>query len=353
MSDTATMQAVAKTQSGPGFETIQAEVPTPGPRDVLIKVQATSVCGTDVHIYKWDTWSQGRIKPPLIVGHEFTGEIVAVGAHVRPNESQVGDFVSAESHIVCGTCQQCRLGLGHICPNTRIIGVDTDGCYAEYIAIPVENTWRNPASMSVAVASLQENFGNAVHTVAAVDVRGKTVLVTGCGPAGLMSIPVARAFGAEVIVATDLSPYRLDLARKVGADLAINPATENLAVRASDAVRDKGFDVLLEMSGAPPALVQGLDLLKPGGDAALLGLAPGKLADFDLNNLVIMKGVTVHGIAGRRLWETWYQMRALLAAGVVDLQPIITHEFPLSRWRDALETMASGKSGKIVMYPGE
>ncbi|HDQ35000.1 MAG TPA: L-threonine 3-dehydrogenase, partial [Chloroflexi bacterium] len=348
----AQMQAVAKLQAGPGMELIQKEVPEIGPRDVLIKVQATSICGTDVHIYKWDRWSQGRIKPPLIVGHEFTGEIIAVGEQVRLDEPGVGDYVSAESHIVCGVCQQCRLGMGHICPNTRIIGVDIDGCYAEYVAIPVENAWRNPSDMPVPVASLQENFGNAVHTVAATDVRGKTVLVTGCGPAGLMSIPVARAFGAEIIVATDLSPYRLELARKVGADLAVNPAEEDLFQKAQDTVRGKGFDVLIEMSGAPAALVQGLKLLKPGAEAALLGLAPGTLNDFDLNNLVIMKGITVHGIAGRRLWETWYQMRALIASGAVDLRPIITHEFPLSRWHEAMETMASGNSGKIVMYPG-
>lgn len=346
------MQAVAKAQPAPGLQTIQAPIPVPGPRDVLIKVRATSICGTDVHIYKWDRWSQGRIKPPLIVGHEFTGEIIAVGEQVRLDEPGVGDFVSAESHIVCGVCQQCRLGYGHVCPNTRIIGVDINGCYAEYVVIPVENAWKNPAEMPVPVASLQENFGNAVHTVSATDVRGKTVLVTGCGPAGLMSIPVARAFGAETIVATDLSAYRLDLARKVGADLAINPAKEDLAQRAQDAVRGKGFDVLLEMSGAPQALVQGLRLLKPGAAAALLGLAPATLNDFDMNNLIIMKGVTVHGIAGRRLWETWYQMRALIASGAVDLRPIITHEFPLSRWHEAIETMASGNSGKIVMYPG-
>ncbi len=345
------MQAVAKLQAAPGMELVQSPVPAPGPRDVLIKVKATSICGTDVHIYKWDRWSQGRIKPPLIVGHEFTGEIVAVGEQVRPNEPGVGDFVSAESHIVCGVCQQCRLGLAHICPNTRIIGVDIDGCYAEYVAIPVENAWKNPADMPVAVASLQENFGNAVHTVATTDVRGKTVLITGCGPAGLMSIPVARAFGAEIIIVSDLSPYRLELARKVGADLAVNPAEEDLFQRAQDAVRGKGFDVLLEMSGAPQALVQGLRLLKPGGAASLLGLAPGTLTDFDLNNLVIMKGVTMYGVAGRRMWETWYQMRALLASGAVDLRPIITHEFPLNRWQEAMEIMASGNSGKIVMYP--
>ncbi len=346
------MKAVAKQEVGPGLTLIETEIPQPDPREVLIQVQATSICGTDVHIYHWDKWSQGRIQPPLIVGHEFAGEIVAVGDAVRPTEAQVGDYVSAESHIVCGVCQQCRLGKAHVCQNTQIIGVDVDGCYAEYIAIPVENAWKNPKDMPLPVASLQENFGNAVHTVAATDVRGKTVLVTGCGPAGLMAIPVARAFGAEIVVATDLSPYRLELARQIGADLALNPREDDVTALAQDAVRNKGFDVLCEMSGAPAALVQGLNLLKPGGEAALLGLAPDTLGDFDLNNLVIMKGVTVHGIAGRRLWETWYQMRALLAAGIVDLKPIITHEFPLSDWKEAIETMASGKSGKIVMYPG-
>lgn len=346
------MQAVVKTEAGPGMTLVEREIPRPGPREVLIRVQATSICGTDVHIYNWDPWSQGRIKPPIIVGHEFAGEIVERGSAVRDDEPQVGDFVSAESHIVCGVCQQCRLGNAHVCQNTRIIGVDVDGCYAEYVAIPVDNAWKNPADMPLAVASLQENFGNAVHTISAADVRAKTVLVTGCGPAGLMSIPVARAFGAEVIVVTDLSPYRLDLARKLGADVALNPREDDVETLAQDAVLNKGFDVLFEMSGAPPALVQGFRLLKPGAEAALLGLMPNTLRDFDLNNLVIMKGITVHGIAGRRLWETWYQMRALLASGAVDLAPLITHEFPLSHWEDAIQTMASGESGKIVLYPG-
>lgn len=349
----ASMQAVMKVEAGPGMELVQTEIPEPAPREVLIKVKATSICGTDVHIYRWDRWSANRIRPPLIVGHEFAGEIVAAGNAVRPGEPQVGDYVSAESHIVCGVCQQCRLGKAHVCQNTHIIGVDVDGCYAEYIALPVENAWKNPPDMSLPIASLQENFGNAVHTVSAADVRGKTVLITGCGPAGLMSIPVARAFGAEVIVVTDLSPYRLELARTLGADLALNPREDDVEALAQDIVLHKGFDVLFEMSGAPPALVQGFELLKPGAEAALLGLMPNTLPDFDLNNLVIMKGITVHGIAGRRLWETWYQMRALLASGVVDLEPVVTHEFPLSQWEEAIKTMASGESGKIVMYPGE
>ncbi len=347
----ADMQAVVKVTPGPGMELVAKPIPRPGPREVLIKVQATSICGTDVHIYHWDKWSQGRIKPPLTIGHEFTGKVVELGSAVGATEAAVGDFVSAESHIVCGVCQQCKLGKAHVCPNTRIIGVDVDGCYAPYITIPVENAWKNPPDMPLQVASLQENFGNSVHTVSAVDVRARTVLITGCGPAGLMAIPVVRAFGAEMIVVTDLSPYRLELARKVGADLALNPREDEVVARAQDLVRGKGFDVLLEMSGAPPALVQGLTLLKPGGEAALLGLATGTIHSFDMNNLVIMKGITLHGVAGRRLWENWYQMRALLASGAVDLGPIITHEFPLSRWQEAMEIMASGQSGKIVMYP--
>jgi len=347
-----TMQAVAKLTPAPGMTLIEASIPTLGPRDVLIKVKATTICGTDVHIYKWDRWSQSRIKPPLIVGHEFAGEIIAVGELVRPDEPQVGDYVSAESHIVCGVCQQCKTGKAHVCQNTRIIGVDTDGCYAEYVAIPVENAWKNPPDMPLPVASLQENFGNAVHTVSSVDVRGKTVLLTGCGPAGLMAIPVVRAFGAELIVATDVSSYRLNLARTLGADVTVNVAEEDMYSIALKASRGKGFDVLLEMSGAPAALNGGLRLLKAGAEAAMLGLTPAPLSDFDINNLLIMRGITLHGIAGRRLWETWYQMRALLASGAVDLRPVITHEFPLSRWQEAMEVMASGQSGKIALYPG-
>ncbi len=348
-----TMQAVAKLHPGPGFEMIQTAIPEPGPRDILIKVLVASICGTDVHIYKWDPWSQGRIKPPLIIGHEFVGEIVALGAQVRSDEPRVGDIVSAESHIVCGVCQQCKLGHAHICPNTRILGVDANGSYAEYLTLPVENAWKNPKEMPLQIASLQENFGNAVHTVSSVDVRAKTVLITGCGPVGLMAIPVARAYGAEVVVVTDVSEYRLDLARKMGASLTINAAEVDVEACAQDAVRNKGFDVLVEMSGSPQAMIQGLRLLKPGGEAALLGLTPSALNTFDINNLIIMKGITVHGIAGRRLWETWYQMRALISSNTVNLAPLITHEFPLSRWQEALDTMASGKSGKIVMYPGK
>ena len=347
----ATMQAVAKTTPGPGMQLIEAPIPTPGPHDVLIQVRAASICGTDLHIYHWDAWSQRRIQPPLIIGHEFAGIVVQVGEDVRPDQVQVGDHVSAESHLTCGTCRPCQLGRRHVCEHTRIIGVDADGAYAQYVAMPAENVWRNPPDMPWAVASLQENFGNSVHTVAACDVRAKRVLLTGCGPAGLMAIPVARAFGAQCIIATDLSPYRLDLARQVGADLALNPAQDDVPARVRDLVGPGGVDVLLEMSGAPAALTQGLQLLAPGGEAALLGLPPALVDGFDLANLVIMRGIQVHGVVGRRVWETWHQMRSLISSGRVDLQPIITHEFPLSRWEEGLRVMGSGQSGKIVLYP--
>jgi len=344
------MKAIAKTRPGPGLEMIEVDTPSIGPREVLVQVQATSICGTDVHIYRWDPWAAGRIQPPLVIGHEFCGEIVAAGERVRPGEPTAGDYVSAESHIVCGVCQHCRTGQAHVCPNTRIIGVDRPGCFAPYVAIPVENAWKNPPEMPVEIACLQENFGNAVHTAFAVDVRARTVLITGCGPAGLMAIPVVKALGAKVVCATDVSPYRLELAHRMGADVVIHAREQDVIEEVQKAVRGKGVDVLLEMSGAVSAIRQGFELLKKGGEAAILGLTSGPF-EFDLNNLVTMKGVTVRGIAGRRLWKTWYQMRALLASGVVDLGPIVTHTFPMSRWREAFETMASGQSGKVVMLP--
>ena len=347
----ATMQAVAKTTPGPGMQLVTTPIPTPGPHDVLIEVHAASICGTDLHIYQWDAWSQGRIRPPLIIGHEFAGTVVQVGEDVRPDQVQVGDHVSAESHLTCGTCGPCLLGRHHVCENTRIIGVDADGAYAQYVSMPVANVWRNPPDMPWAIASLQENFGNSVHTVASCDVRAKRVLLTGCGPVGLMAIPVARAFGAECIIVTDLSPYRLDLARRLGADLALNPAEDDVPARVRDLAGPSGVDVLLEMSGATAALVQGLQLLTPGGEAALLGLPRGLVDGFDLANLIIMRGIQVHGVVGRRVWETWQQMRSLISSGRVDLQPVITHEFPLSRWEEGLQAMGSGRSGKIVLYP--
>ncbi len=343
-----TMKAVIKPRPGPGLEMTTWPVPEIGPDDVLVQVKAASICGTDLHIYKWDPWSQGRIHPPLVVGHELCGIVVERGANVT--SPKVGDFVSAESHVVDNSCFYCRTGQGHICINTRIIGVDRDGAFAEYVAIPAQNAWVNPPDMPVEIAVLQENFGNAVHTAFATDLTAKKVLVTGCGPVGVMTIAVAKAAGARSIFATDIYPYRLELARTMGADVAIDVRNEDVVSIVNDLTDGEGVDVLLEMSGAPSAIEQGFKVLKYGGEAALLGLTPGPIM-FDLNNAVIFKGATVYGIVGRELWATWYRMRGLLRSGAVDLTPVVTHRFRLEEYDRAMETMASGQSGKVVLYP--
>lgn len=342
------MKAVVKTRAGPGFELCEAPVPQIGPKDILLRTRATSICGTDIHIYNWDTWAANRIKPPVIIGHEFCGDVVEIGGLVT--EVKVGDFVSAESHIVDHTCDLCRTGMAHICRNTQIIGIDRDGSFAEYVAIPADNAWHNPPNMPPEIAALEENFGNAVHTALETPVVARKVLVTGCGPVGVMTIAVTRAAGARSIYASDVSDYRLNLAKKMGADLAVNPTRENLTDLVLEATGGEGVDVLLEMSGAPSAIRDGLKLLKSGGHAVLLGL-PSKPFEFDLANLVIMKGITLHGIAGRKLWETWYEIRGLLRSGAVNLEPVITHRFKLEEFQQAFETMISGNSGKVVLFP--
>ncbi|MBI3536378.1 MAG: L-threonine 3-dehydrogenase [Chloroflexi bacterium] len=343
-----TMQAIVKPRAGAGLELREVPVPTIGAREALVKTRAMSICGTDLHILHWDPWAANRLKPPLIVGHEFCGDVVEIGRDVT--QIKTGDFVSAESHIIDNTCDLCRTGNGHICRNTKIIGVDRDGCYAEYVAMPAENLWLNPPDMRAEIAALMENFGNAVHTGMATPVVARKVLVTGCGPVGLMTILVARAAGARSIYATDISDYRLNLARQLGATLTIN-VTREKAIEKIFAVTDgEGVDVLLEMSGAPSAIRDGFALLKKGGAAALLGL-PGKAFEFDLGDLVILRGITVYGIAGRKLWDTWYEARGLIRSGAVDLSPIITHKFKMADFEKAFATMESGESGKVVMIP--
>lgn len=345
---TKTMRAVVKGKAGPGLEAVEIPVPTIKPDEVLIKVRAASICGTDLHIYEWDSWAAGRVKPPVVAGHEICGDVVDRGSAVTTPE--IGDFVSLESHVICNTCAFCRTGQGHICENTRLIGVDQDGGYAEYIAIPAQNAWPNPADLPLEIAVLQENFGNAVHTAFAVDIRSKKVLVTGCGPAGLMTIAVARAIGARAVYATDISQYRIDFAKRMGADLALHAIDDPVVELISEATDGEGVDVLLEMSGAPAAIDQGFSLLKPRGDAALLGVTPGPF-EFDWNSHVVFKAARLHGICGRKLWETWYQARGLIRSGAVDLSPMVTHRFKLEEFNLAFETMASGESGKVMMTP--
>ncbi len=344
----AMMKAVIKPRAASGLEMTQRPIPEIGPADVLVKMRAASICGTDLHIYNWDTWAESRIKPPLIIGHEVCGDVVDRGAMV--SEPAIGDFVSLESHVICNICQYCRTGRGHICENTRLIGVDRDGGFAEYISIPAQNAWKQPPNMPAEIAALQENFGNAVHTAYATDVTAKKVLVTGCGPVGVMAIMVARAAGARSIYATDVSPYRLDMARKAGADLAINPRDGDVVAIVREATDGEGVDVLLEMSGAVSAIDQGFALLKPGGEAALLGVSSGPFS-FDWNHHIVFKAAKIYGISGRKLWETWYQSRGLVRSGAVDLLPLITHRFKLEEYDQAFQTMTSGESGKVVLFP--
>jgi len=339
------MKAIVKPTPGPGGELLQVDVPRPGPGEVLVKVKATSICGTDVHIWEWNEWAAGRIRPPLVFGHEFAGEVVALG----PGSSGVrlGDNVSAETHIVCGRCYQCRTGQSHICQDCSIIGVDRPGCFAEYVAVPASNTWLNPPDLAPAIASVQEPFGNAVDTVFAGPVHGRSVLVFGCGPIGLMAVALLRASGAAPVIATDLSDYRLALARDLGADLAVNARDVDVVEESLRHTGGEGVDAVLEMSGAPVALGQALRAARNGGRVTVLGLPP-RPVELDVNEFVF-KGLTIQGITGRRMYRTWYTTRAYLESGRVDLGRIITHTFPLASFEEAFELAVSGRCGKIVM----
>jgi threonine 3-dehydrogenase len=342
------MRAITKPGPGPGLEMSEVPAPEPGRGEVLLRVKAASICGTDLHISNWDPWAAEHVLPPLVVGHEMCGVVVDLGPGVQ--EPAVGTLVSVESHVVCNRCAWCRTGNGHLCPATRILGVHRDGVFADYVTVPAQNAWPDPPEMPLSVASLQENFGNAVHTASVPDVAGRKVLVTGCGPVGIMAIAAVRAFGSRSVFASDPSRYRLDLARIMGATVTIDPRTDDLVDSVMAATDGEGVDVLLEMSGAASAADDGFRVLKTGGEAALLGLF-SKPVGFDLDDHVIFKGATVHGIVGRRLWGTWYQMRGLLRSQAVDLTPVITHRLALDDFEAAFDLMASGECGKVVMFP--
>jgi threonine 3-dehydrogenase len=342
------MRAIRKTAPGPGLEMVEHPTPDPQFGEVLLEVKAASICGTDLHIRNWDPWAAEHALPPLTVGHEMCGIVVGHGQGVT--EPAIGTLVSVESHVICGVCSWCRTGKGHLCPSTQILGVHRDGVFAEYVAVPAANAWPDPPDMPYSIASLQENFGNAVHTVSVPAVDGRKVLVTGSGPVGIMAIAAARAMGARSVAATDISEYRLDMAREMGADLVVNAGEADVVSVIRDATDGEGVDVLLEMSGAPGALDDGLALLKPGGEAALLGLQ-SKPVEFDIDDRIIFKGASVYGIVGRRLWDTWYRMRAMLRAETVDLAPLITHRFPIDAFETAFDLMAAGECGKVVMFP--
>jgi threonine 3-dehydrogenase len=337
------MLAIRKGSATKGVAMYEIDEPQVPNGWALVEVWKASVCGTDVHIYQWNEWAQKRMHPPVTIGHEFVGKVLEVNGGL--GRVQVGDIVSAESHIVCHTCRMCRRNMYHACENTKIIGVHVDGAFAEYIAIPEENLVKLPSSVPLEAGSVLEPFGNAVHTVQSVDVRGKRVVVTGVGPIGVMAIPVAKALGATQVIATDLSDYRLHLASMVGADVTINVKEKDPVSIVNDM---GGADVVLEMSGSQTALNQGLDMIVPGGEMAILGLPDNKVA-LDIANNVVSKGITIRGITGRRLWETWDLGVSLVSSGKVDLTKVITHQFDFKDYEKGFEAMMSGNSGKVVL----
>jgi threonine 3-dehydrogenase len=316
------MQAVVKAKAAPGIELREVPVPTPGPGEVLVRVEAVSVCGTDLHIYDWDPWAQWRIHPPLIPGHEFAGAVAGLGPGVTSVKE--GDLVSAEMHVICGKCMLCRSGQAHICQTVRILGVDADGAFANYVLIPESNIWKLPSSFPAEHGSLLDPLGNAVHSVMAGPIAAQTAVVT----------------------------RRRGVAATMGADLVLDPAKDNVQEQVMDATGGIGADVLLEMSGHPAATELGFALLRKGGRASLLGI-PSKPFAVDIARDIIFKGAVVHGINGRKMYETWYQMEALLATGKIDLEPVITHRLKLSEFPKAMEVLKSGEAIKVVMRPEE
>jgi threonine 3-dehydrogenase len=339
----ASMKALVKRHPKPGLWMEEVPVPSPGVNEVLIAVEKTAICGTDLHIYKWDDWSQRTIKPPLVIGHEFVGEIAALGPGVEGYK--VGDRVSAEGHVTCGICRNCRAGRRHLCTHTRGIGVNQNGAFAEYVAVPAANLWLIPPEIPSEIAAFFDPFGNAVHCALSFDVVGEDVLITGAGPIGIIAAGICRYLGARHVVITDVNDYRLQLAGKMGATHLVNVQREKLA----DAMRAQnireGFDIGLEMSGNPRAFNDMLHHMYHGGHVALLGLLPNDTRiDWDQ---VIFKSLTVKGIYGREMFETWYKMTQMVLGGL-DLRPVLTHHIPIKEFETGFELMASGQCGKVV-----
>ncbi|WP_263349953.1 L-threonine 3-dehydrogenase [Acidicapsa acidisoli] len=338
------MKALVKSQAAKGLWLEDIPEPAIGINDVLIRVRYAGICGTDVHIFQWDDWAQKTIKVPMAIGHEFVGEVVQVGSNV--NDFFPGDIVSGEGHVVCGRCRNCMAGRRHLCANTQGVGVNRAGAFAEYIALPMANIWRHHPGINQEVAAIFDPFGNAVHTALSFPVLGEDVLITGAGPIGIMSIPVARHAGARHIVITDMNPYRLDLARKMGATLAINPAETSLADVQKQLGMQEGFDVGLEMSGNPAALKDMIANMCHGGKIAILGI-PAKEMPMDWRQ-VIFNMITIKGIYGREMYDTWYKMSVMIESGL-DISPVITHRFAFEDFQQGFDAMISGQTGKVVL----
>lgn len=338
------MKALVKNRAEVGLWRGDVPLPEPGINDVLIKVHKTGICGTDLHIYEWDEWARSAIKTPLVIGHEFVGEVAAVGSNVA--DFHAGEIVSGEGHVVCGRCRNCLAGRRHLCANTQGVGVNRAGAFAEYISLPVSNVWRHSAHVTLDIAAIFDPFGNAVHTTLAFPVLGEDVLITGAGPIGIMATAVARHAGARHIVVTDINPKRLELARRMGATLAIDPRAERLAQVQQRLGMKEGFDVGLEMSGSPLALEEMLDNLCHGGKIAMLGI-PSKPLAIDWRK-VIFNMITIKGIYGREMYGTWYLMTVMLESGL-DISPVITHRLPWYEYEQGFAAMRSGDAAKVVL----
>ncbi len=340
------MRALGKLEPREGIWRTEVPKPTPGPNDLLIRIRKTSICGTDVHIYNWDAWSRRTVPVPLVTGHEYVGVVEEVGSEVRG--FAVGDRVSGEGHITCGYCRNCRAGRRHLCPNTLGVGVQRQGAFADYLVLPAFNAFRLPDAIPDEVAAILDPLGNAVHTALAFDLVGEDVLITGAGPIGLMAAAIARFVGARNVVITDVNDARLQMAPAMGVTRAVNVSDPSVDLR--DVMRElgmtEGFDVVLEMSGAPAAFQQFLGAVINGGKVALLGI-PSRDIAIDWNQ-VIFKGLTLQGIYGRQMFETWYKMKNLLLSGL-DVTPIITHHFPMERYQEGFDVMRSGRSGKVIL----
>jgi threonine 3-dehydrogenase len=343
-----TMQAVVKAHPAPGAEIREVKVPEFGRNEVLVKVRVASICGTDLHIYEWDRWAQGRIRPPLIPGHEFCGEVVACGDEITSVKE--GDFVSAEMHVACGKCLQCRTGEAHICQNVKIIGVDANGAFAEYVVIPESNVWRLDPAIPQEYASILDPLGNAVHSVLAGEIAAKSVAVTGCGPIGLFAIAVARATGAAQVFAIEVNEHRRKIAAQMKADAVFDPSTQDVKAEIVQRTGGQGADVVLEMAGHPKAIRTAFDIVRRGGRISLLGLT-SKPISLNFSEDIIFKGITIQGINGRRMYQTWYQMTALLKAGKLDLHPAITDRIAMKDFSTAMERLKTGEASKILVYP--
>ncbi|MBM5812786.1 MAG: L-threonine 3-dehydrogenase [Gammaproteobacteria bacterium] len=338
------MKALVKSRRAPGIWLGRLPRPTVGHNDVLIRIRQTAICGTDIHIYRWDDWAARTVPVPMQVGHEYSGEIVEVGSEVRGLAP--GDRVSGEGHITCGHCRNCRAGRRHLCRNTRGVGVDRPGCFAEYLSLPAANVFRLPAAISDEIAAILDPLGNATHAALSFDLVGEDVLITGAGPIGCLAVAIARYAGARHVVITDVNDYRLELARRMGATRALDVRSASIDAVMRELGMEEGFDVGLEMSGNPAAFRDLLRVMHHGGRVALLGIPPAEVA-IDWNE-VVFKGLVIKGIYGREMFETWYKMAAMLQSGL-DVAPVITHRLPLDQYAAAFEIMASGRSGKVLL----